>query len=528
MTLPTLPPGEGQQLLQTIWDLAFQTYAWPMFAELDHRWDSSHDSDVLDVLRELPPGLVNGADLHTQPQSTTRICLTVAGAATCRGAEETLKIFLDFIRVATSIEQGWLPRPDQPDAVPTLTDAEYVSQSRALPAAGRPYLLQLLFQLIKTETSVWDGLHGPDDEGHWQVSFGRKIRTFRSVNNLDEYWNKRYKSWEPAVEPSASPQPNLMMDDQAAQDVVLNANPAVLDAFLLDQVYSTADGSLTKIVVCTELRPSIDVWKIEESLRRIEAQGAIQLQWLDPAPAPPRAMLTGIGVLRVETSRQQWGSRVFRDRAARNAILAWLHDQGEDPQGSILLAKFRLDARSAVEGRFFSAADLDAAAAYLCDKGLVEGMAFVSGRRGPLRIRITVNGIDCMEQGGDVAEYLSPRQSGVTYNFNAPVSGTNIAMGDHATQHASVSGIDADNLTTLVRAIVEALPTLGLGAGELKEAQDAASQVSTEIVQQKPDPSSIRTALSKVRGYIASAGQQALGAVLTATIDYELKKLGLP
>jgi hypothetical protein len=127
MSLPQPPPGESRQLLQTIWDLAFETGNWPTFAELDHRWDSRHDTDVLDVLRQLPEGFANGIDLYTQPQATTRIGLTVAGAAACAGADETLATFLDFIpgghrrreRVAAPAGQ---PRgtaePDRPGVCP--------------------------------------------------------------------------------------------------------------------------------------------------------------------------------------------------------------------------------------------------------------------------------------------------------------------------------------------------------------------------------------------------------------------------
>jgi hypothetical protein len=58
MGLPEVPPGEFRDLLQEIWHAALETDEWPTFAELDHRWDSEHDIDVIGVLDRLPQGLL--------------------------------------------------------------------------------------------------------------------------------------------------------------------------------------------------------------------------------------------------------------------------------------------------------------------------------------------------------------------------------------------------------------------------------------------------------------------------------------
>lgn len=196
MTLPTPPPGEPSQALQAVWDIAFEMGRWPTFAELDRRWDSQHDSDVLDVLRDLPADLGTGFNSGVPPQASTRIALTVAGAAACQGATEALSVFLDFIRVATGYERAWRPPPDDPAAAPVLGEQEYVRQARALPAAGRPHLLRLVFILLQSETSLWMGLGGPDKDGHWYATLHRNIRPFRNVTDLDSYWAKRQKPWE--------------------------------------------------------------------------------------------------------------------------------------------------------------------------------------------------------------------------------------------------------------------------------------------------------------------------------------------
>jgi hypothetical protein len=192
------------------------------------------------------------------------------------------------------------------------------------------------------------------------------------------------------------------------------------------------------------------------------------------------------------------------------------------------LTNFLSDSRRALAGHFFTASDLDAAAAYLSERGLIEGTAHVSQLRGPAWARIKANGIDCIEQGGNVADYLTPPAGGVTYNFNAPLTGTNIAVGNNATQHASVSGIDSESLHTLMTAILQAMPSLGLDATNRKEAENAASQIIYEIGQPEPNRSRLRKTLTKIREALTPAARQALTVVLNALIDYECKRLGLP
>lgn len=526
MSLPEPPPGEGHELLQAVWDLAFETGNWPTFAELDHRWDSRHHTDVLDVLRQLPEGFANGIDLHMQPQATTRIGLTVAGAAACEGTQEVLAIFLDFIRVATGVEKGWQPPPDTPEVQPSLTDQEYARQARELPAAGRQHLLHLLFLLIHSEPSVWMSTGGPDAEGHWRVTFNRRIRPFRNVTDLGEYWARRYKSWESTPEvPIAAPAQESAAED--AHRVLLSAHPEVLAATMLGWVHTAAGGNLTAMVACEAFQPDIGAVATEDALRRLEARGDVRLHWLNPAPALPYVMLTQSGATRAESARVRWSNRVFRDRAARNALLAWLHDNEGAQQDAVHVADFLRDPRSAIDGHFFSGADLDAAVTYLYEKGLIDGQ-FIEEQRYPYAVRLTAAGTDCMELGGDVAEYLTPRPGSITYNFNAPVSGTNVAVGDHATQHATINGIDSDSLHVLMNAITQALPGLEMDTQDQKETQDTTNQVIFEIQQHQPDGQRLRTALRTIRELLTRAGNQALAAVLNAAIDYERNKLGLP
>jgi predicted nucleotide-binding protein len=258
MALPEPPEGEPRQVLQAIWDHASKTGEWPTFAQLDHRWDTDHESDVLDVLRQLPPGFTHGGSFRTEPQGSAAIGLTVAGAHCCQGTDAALSVFIDFIRVATSIQRGWQPPPDDPEAQPIITDQDYAVQARALPTRRRQTrtprhrtllggsqaqpgmsaeenarevsellnrrlrLIKLLQLLIRSEPSLWVGLGAPDKDGHWQASLDRNIRKFRNVTSLDEYWALRHKSWEPSIQDPAAEGPSTSTDARPATAFAAN------------------------------------------------------------------------------------------------------------------------------------------------------------------------------------------------------------------------------------------------------------------------------------------------------------------
>ncbi len=196
MALPDPPKGEPRQVLQAIWDHALVTAKWPTLAQLDHRWDAHHDSDVLDVLRQIPSGFTYGDSFRTEPQWSAIIGLTVAGAHCCHGAGPALSAFLHFISVATRTQKEWQPPPDNPEAQPIITDQDYARHAGGMLGAKPRLFLLLLRLLIHSEPSLGIGLSGPDSEGHWQATIHRNIRRFRNVATLDEYWALRHKPWE--------------------------------------------------------------------------------------------------------------------------------------------------------------------------------------------------------------------------------------------------------------------------------------------------------------------------------------------
>jgi TIR domain-containing protein len=199
MSLPSLWPLPCRRLVQGVWDLANGNLRWPTFAELDRRLDHRYELQAEDVLKEMPPGFLYGYGPNSPvpPHDSQDIALTVAGVAACHNTKEILSIFLQLTQIAVFTEKGWEPPPGAPEGAAALTTAEFAAQASHLPAAGRPHLMQLVFLMLKAEPSWgWTGLSGPDADGQWTITIDRRIRAFRGVQTIDDYWSRRFKPWE--------------------------------------------------------------------------------------------------------------------------------------------------------------------------------------------------------------------------------------------------------------------------------------------------------------------------------------------
>lgn len=146
------------------------------------------------------------------------------------------------------------------------------------------------------------------------------------------------------------------------------------------------------------------------------------------------------------------GSKQRRRSACRDAMVDWLYSgDAERPPGVVRNALMQDPRRNCFFAEPFSADDLDAAAAWLYRQGLVGG-SMVEEAQGPVILYLTDIGVKCAEEfDSDTDGFLqsrqrlsapapetttSPRTANVTYNFNAPVSGSNVAVGDSSIHRA--------------------------------------------------------------------------------------------
>ena len=487
------------------------------------------------LLAQIPAGLINGIghDDREKPADSQELSLTVAGLAACRDTEMILTLFIRFILhvVAkerhSSIHRTYISRRDSPEDY-QVSAAEFIEGKFFLSRlpGRRGKLLWQLHLILASEPALLVDI-SDYRSGYWVATFDRRIRYFRGIQNLDDYWARRFKPWEapdeipyPVVAGSNAP-------DQASRLQLLYDHPDLLADVLLGRIFDRC-GGVTSGVSCPRVDPDIDSAIIGQGLRELEAQGRIRLRDVGTSHDLPDVILTSDGLGHISALRRDWADRVLRDRAARDALLGWLYDWRGNAGGAIDVDYFFGEPRSVHSGQFFSLSDIDGAARYLQEKNLID-VERISTRL--TFLRITAGGIDRVEQGGDVAEYGKPVKPSVSYtitSFTAPVTAMNITTGGQANQHATGSSLDAGSLRTLIQAIVEALPGLGLDTQFLNQAKEAANEATAEIEQPQPDQPRLHVALRKVRDLLAQAGSQALAAVLSAAIDYELGKLGIP
>jgi hypothetical protein len=249
---------------------------------------------------------------------------------------------------------------------------------------------------------------------------------------------------------------------------------------------------------------------------------------LNDLNVPPLAQLTKKGTSRAEQSHSRWANRVFRNWAARNHLLEWLYGQRGYRQASVRIQDFFKYVLSIVEGYFLAAPDVDDAMAYLLERNLIHK---APGDQGPehFSVRITSYGIECMEQGGSVADYLNPPDKmGNTYIFHGPITTSNFAAGDHANQNAAVSTLNVADLRAVMHAILEALPSLDLEPQQHEAVLITTSEVIAQANGPAQDLSQLRRSLQKLRAVIATSGKTALTTALTSLIEAALAKAGLP
>lgn len=195
------------------------------------------------------------------------------------------------------------------------------------------------------------------------------------------------------------------------------------------------------------------------------------------------AAITTLGRQDVEARRARRDDRTQRNPAIRDAVIRWVNASAPAPSIEPMLASYRF------EGDLLTKAELDAALRYLKDKGLVTGITYADGAL--LQIVLTRSGVDCVEDfGGSVNDYLRQQaKGGTTVNFNAPVTGSNLAWANRdVTQTAhTTTGVAGDELAALISAIKQALPVLGLDDADNEGLRIQLDIVDEELTAAEPD-----------------------------------------
>lgn len=245
-----------------------------------------------------------------------------------------------------------------------------------------------------------------------------------------------------------------------------------------------------------------------------------------PYPPGPDLRLTKEGIIKAEYASAAWADRVVRNRTARGHLLRWLYEVAHEEQQGRYLDQF-LESRYCIAyGHFFTRGDAESALAFLLEQGFARKES--NPGQATEALHITSRGIHHLEQGDAMEEQPASKGKEVYYNINAPISGANLIFGDNRGSQNYSTGVDVDSLRTLMAAVTEALPGLKLEPSGQKTIEELAGDVMSELSESRPDRSRLQSALATMRDLIKRASNQAIAAVISAAIDYERAKMGLP
>lgn len=226
-------------------------------------------------------------------------------------------------------------------------------------------------------------------------------------------------------------------------------------------------------------------------------------------------------VQRVRTARAAPTQRARRAAAVQTHLLWWLDSQDTRPAS---VADALADLRDDDLGTPFAARDIDRAAGYLFDKGLITGHRTWQSQL--LRPELTHDGRTCVTDfGGNVSDYLNAVTLGgnTTMNITAG-SHNNIAVGNHNVQ-TTTTGLDTAKVLEFAQFVREVIPALGLSTEqqgvldlEVQELQDQADSPAAE-------PGVLRGLITKIVTALGAGTSTAIQTIATGLGEQALESV---
>jgi hypothetical protein len=209
------------------------------------------------------------------------------------------------------------------------------------------------------------------------------------------------------------------------------------------------------------------------------------------------------------------GEAVQRAAAARAAVLRWLYEQEQAGVTMPAVAGVLDTDYATFAGGQLTDSDIDRAARYLSDKGLIEGSR-TAGSDGPVDASLTSDGRDCFEKhGGKVADCLNEQSGHATHDYHINtihnVGAIAIGGGDAYQQTTDLAAVAA-----FTQGLLNQLGTLPMNQDQRAATQAAADELRSELERPEPESKRISSALSRLVNCIIDAGKPAITALLLA------------
>jgi hypothetical protein len=172
---------------------------WPTTAHVDSTLDHDHGLDIDVVLADMPSDVVRASGGYGE---NSTIWMTIPGLCGVRAAAQDLEDYVAIIRLAAESERQRRPGPREAGDFEISSQAMEAALARQINGGDAERLLEI----VRID-GLNSGSRGPGADGEWTISFDRRLRPYRGVQDIDDYLARRpdppQRAWAapPAVEP---------------------------------------------------------------------------------------------------------------------------------------------------------------------------------------------------------------------------------------------------------------------------------------------------------------------------------------
>lgn len=213
--------------------------------------------------------------------------------------------------------------------------------------------------------------------------------------------------------------------------------------------------------------------------------------------------------------------------AFRRGMLVWLYDLDRRGLQAHSTQQFSRHPGSSFAGKDPDDNDVQRTAFYLRGRGLIDGSPITQVKH-LAAPRITALGMECVESGRPVADFLAGSQQPGNPIYISGSSNVAIGTQGNVTQHHS-AGIEPKALNDLMRfasIVREGLPSLGLDPHQQAVALSATEELERAAQEQAPDRGRLRSIAGHVLTAIGPATSAALAGIVTAFGQDAIKAIG--
>ncbi len=115
-----------------------------------------------------------------------------------------------------------------------------------------------------------------------------------------------------------------------------------------------------------------------------------------------------------------------------------------------------------------------------------------------------------------------------TINIGGSVASSNLAVGSQDVAQSLRTGVEGEELAALLRAVIEAIPSLALSPADKADLEEAVRQADNELSKASPDQGWVKSLLKRTGEVLATKTATALGPVLAAYLKHLAIRHGIP